>query len=174
MPEILVPAFYQWAVSRQLVAEAPVPRRDRRTPPSGLPFASSRSSAAGTATGPATRAHGVDEREVADLAEVNLPFMNEPHHPRLGRRTHQHTRDWSAKVAKADAFVFVVPEYNYGHNAALKNAIDHLRRSPAQVAPATGRGRATAQCRCGSDQPDHRRLGLRQPCGRGCPCRAAG
>lgn len=63
---------------------------------------------------------------MVDLAEVNLPFMNEPHHPRLGRYTHQHTRDWSAKVAEADAFVFVMPEYNYGYNAELKNAIDYL------------------------------------------------
>ncbi|CAL9464148.1 NADPH-dependent FMN reductase [Streptomyces sp. enrichment culture] len=69
---------------------------------------------------------GFDEIEVVDLAEVNLPFMNEPHHPRLGRYTHQHTLDWSAKVAEADAFVFVMPEYNYGYNAELKNAIDYL------------------------------------------------
>ncbi|MFB7658158.1 MULTISPECIES: NADPH-dependent FMN reductase [unclassified Streptomyces] len=69
---------------------------------------------------------GFSEVEIVDLAEVNLPFMNEPHHPRLGRYTHQHTRDWSAKIAEADAFVFVMPEYNYGYNAELKNAIDYL------------------------------------------------
>ncbi|MEV7976713.1 NAD(P)H-dependent oxidoreductase [Streptomyces sp. NPDC086519] len=71
---------------------------------------------------------GFDEIELVDLAEVNLPFMNEPHHPRLGQYTHQHTRDWSAKVAEADAFVFVMPEYNFGYNAELKNAIDYLHR----------------------------------------------
>jgi len=69
---------------------------------------------------------GFDEIELVDLAEVNLPFMNEPLHPRLGQYTHQHTRDWSAKVAEADAFLFVMPEYNYGYNAELKNAIDYL------------------------------------------------
>ncbi|MGW4806344.1 NADPH-dependent FMN reductase [Kitasatospora sp. NPDC004272] len=69
---------------------------------------------------------GFTEVETVDLAEVGLPFMNEPHHPRLGRYVHQHTRDWSAKVAEADAFVFVMPEYNYGYNAELKNAIDYL------------------------------------------------
>jgi NAD(P)H-dependent FMN reductase len=74
----------------------------------------------------AARHGGYDEIEVVDLAEVNLPFMNEPHHPRLGRYTHQHTKDWSAKVAEADAFVFVMPEYNYGYNAELKNALDYL------------------------------------------------
>lgn len=71
---------------------------------------------------------GFDEIELVDLAEVNLPFMNEPHHPRLGKYTHQHTRDWSAKVAEADAFVFVMPEYNFGYNAELKNAIDYLHQ----------------------------------------------
>jgi NAD(P)H-dependent FMN reductase len=69
---------------------------------------------------------GFDEIELVDLAEVNLPFMNEPNHPRLGQYVHQHTRDWSAKVAEADAFLFVMPEYNHGYNAELKNAIDYL------------------------------------------------
>jgi NAD(P)H-dependent FMN reductase len=75
------------------------------------------------------RAHGgFSEVELVDLAEVNLPFMDEPNHPRLGKYTQQHTRDWSAKVAEADAFVFVHPEYNYGINAPLKNAIDYLHK----------------------------------------------
>lgn len=69
---------------------------------------------------------GFDEVELVDLAEVNLPFMNEPHHPRLRQYTHQHTKDWSAKINEADALVFVMPEYNYGYNAELKNAIDYL------------------------------------------------
>jgi NAD(P)H-dependent FMN reductase len=73
------------------------------------------------------RTHGgFDEVELVDLAEVALPFMNEPNHPRLHRYTHQHTKDWSAKVGEADAFVFVMPEYNYGYTAELKNAIDYL------------------------------------------------
>src|SRR4051812_5371111 len=41
--------------------------------------------------------HGAfTEVELVDLAEVNLPFMNEPHHPRLGHYVHQHTQEWSA------------------------------------------------------------------------------
>ncbi|BBB02091.1 putative reductase [Actinacidiphila reveromycinica] len=73
------------------------------------------------------RAHGgFDEVDLIDLAEVALPFMDEPEHPRLARYTHQHTRDWSARIAGADALVFVMPEYNYGYNAELKNAIDYL------------------------------------------------
>jgi NAD(P)H-dependent FMN reductase len=52
--------------------------------------------------------------------------MDEPNHPRLAQYTHQHTKDWSAAVQAADAFVFVTPEYNYGLTAPLKNAIDFL------------------------------------------------
>lgn len=74
----------------------------------------------------AARDHGAFEVEVVDLAEWNLPFVDEPNHPRLRQYTKEHTRKWSAKVSAADAFAFVMPEYNYGFNAPLKNAIDFL------------------------------------------------
>jgi NAD(P)H-dependent FMN reductase len=63
---------------------------------------------------------------VADLAEIALPFMDEPNHPRLRQYTKPHTKAWSAIVDAVDAFVFVMPEYNHGFNAPLKNAIDYL------------------------------------------------
>ncbi|MEW9528134.1 NADPH-dependent FMN reductase [Microbispora sp. NPDC049125] len=69
---------------------------------------------------------GFSDVELIDLAEVNLPFMDEPNHPRLQRYTHRHTREWSATIAAGDAFVFVTPEYNHGYNAVLKNALDYL------------------------------------------------
>jgi NAD(P)H-dependent FMN reductase len=72
------------------------------------------------------RAHGAFDVDVADLAEIDLPFMDEPNHPRLRRYTKDHTKAWSARVDAADAFVFVMPEYNYGFTAPLKNAIDFL------------------------------------------------
>ena len=72
------------------------------------------------------RAQAGFELEVVDLAELDLPFMDEPNHPRFHKYTHQHTKDWSAQAQAADAFVFVMPEYNYGFNAPLKNAIDYL------------------------------------------------
>ena len=71
-------------------------------------------------------AHGGFSVELIDLAEVNLPLFDEPKHPRLRDYTHQHSKDWSATISRADAFIFVVPEYNYGFNAAIKNAIDYL------------------------------------------------
>lgn len=77
---------------------------------------------------PVAKAHGGFEVELVDLAEVALPMFDEPRHPRLGQYEHQHTKDWSATVSRADAFVFVMPEYNHGFNAALKNALDYLAR----------------------------------------------
>ncbi len=71
-------------------------------------------------------AHAGFEIRVVDLAELALPMMDEPNHPRLRQYTHQHTKDWSATIAASDAFVFVTPEYNFGYSAALKNAIDYL------------------------------------------------
>ncbi len=77
----------------------------------------------------ATRAHGVEEGveyDVADLAAIGLPFLDEPEHPSSGRYAHAHTRAWSQQVASADAVVIVTPEYNYGMPAVLKNALDFL------------------------------------------------
>jgi NAD(P)H-dependent FMN reductase len=73
-------------------------------------------------------AHGGFDVELIDLAEVNLPMFDEPKHPRFGEYVHQHTKDWSATVSRGDAFIFVMPEYNYGFNAALKNALDYLNK----------------------------------------------
>jgi len=72
------------------------------------------------------RARGDFEVVMTDLAVLNLPIFNEPNHPRLRQYVHQHTKDWSQTVDRSDAFVFVIPEYNYGFNAATKNAIDYL------------------------------------------------
>jgi NAD(P)H-dependent FMN reductase len=71
-------------------------------------------------------AHGGFDVELIDLAEVNLPMFDEPKHPRFGEYVHQHTKDWSATIRRGDAYIFVIPEYNYGFNAAIKNAIDYL------------------------------------------------
>jgi NAD(P)H-dependent FMN reductase len=72
--------------------------------------------------------HGGFEVEVADLAELDLPIFDEPAHPATGRYEHEHTTRWSALAANADAFAFVMPEYNHSFNAALKNALDYLNR----------------------------------------------
>ncbi len=64
--------------------------------------------------------------ELLDLKEINLPFMDEPNHPRMQKYTHEHTKRWSAMIQPAEAFIFVLGEYNYGYPAPIKNAIDFL------------------------------------------------
>lgn len=71
-------------------------------------------------------AHGGFDVRVADLAQINLPLMDEPNHPRLRKYTHDHTKAWSALVDASDAFVIVTPEYNHGFPAPIKNALDYL------------------------------------------------
>ena len=66
------------------------------------------------------------EVTVHDLREVDLPFLDEPHQPYEGRYTKEHTRRWSAAIQATQALVLVMPEYNRGYNAALKNAVDYL------------------------------------------------
>ena len=66
------------------------------------------------------------EVELIDLAEVDLPLFDEPEHPRFAKYENEHTRAWSRRISAGDAYVFVVPEYNHGYNAATKNAIDYL------------------------------------------------
>ena len=72
------------------------------------------------------RAHGGFEIQLVDLAQLDLPLLNEPQHPRLRDYHHDHTRRWSEMVSAADAFVLVTSEYNHSFPAPLKNAIDYL------------------------------------------------
>jgi NAD(P)H-dependent FMN reductase len=66
--------------------------------------------------------------DFVDLAELALPFMDEPNHPAKHQYTKQHTIDWSARVDAADAILLVTPEYNHSFSPALKNALDFLSR----------------------------------------------
>jgi NAD(P)H-dependent FMN reductase len=64
--------------------------------------------------------------ELIDLAEINLPFLDEPLKAALGQYEHEHTRAWSRLVSSYDGFLFVFPQYNWGYPAPLKNALDFL------------------------------------------------
>ncbi len=64
--------------------------------------------------------------ELVDLLDFKLPLLDEPMPPMRGQYTHEHTKNWSAKIASFDGFVFVTPEYNHATSGALKNAIDFL------------------------------------------------
>jgi NAD(P)H-dependent FMN reductase len=64
--------------------------------------------------------------EVVDIADYNLPLLDEPTPPIAGRYSQPHTKRWAQKIASFDAYIFVTPEYNHSTSAALKNAIDYL------------------------------------------------
>lgn len=66
------------------------------------------------------------EFELVDIADFNLPLLDEPMPPAQAKYSKPHTKTWSEKIASFDAFVFVTPEYNHGTSGALKNAIDFL------------------------------------------------
>lgn len=64
--------------------------------------------------------------EVLDLANFDLPVLDEPMPPMSGEVSHEHTRAWGSAVGACDGFVFITPEYNHSTSGALKNAIDFL------------------------------------------------
>ncbi|HET9931813.1 MAG TPA: NAD(P)H-dependent oxidoreductase [Polyangiaceae bacterium] len=73
----------------------------------------------------ATR-HGGARFELVDIETYELPLLDEPVPPSLGRYSKPHTKKWAEKIATFDAFVFVTPEYNHGTSGALKNALDFI------------------------------------------------
>ncbi len=72
------------------------------------------------------QATGNFDAELLDLGEINLPLMNEAVHPVMRQYEHEHTKQWSAKIDEADAFIFLTAEYDYSYPAPLKNALEYL------------------------------------------------
>jgi NAD(P)H-dependent FMN reductase len=80
------------------------------------------------------RQRGDAEFELLDLADFNLPLLDEPLAAMSGQYSQAHTRAWSVRVASFDGDVLVTPEYHNGVPSALKNAIDCLYREWADKA----------------------------------------
>lgn len=71
--------------------------------------------------------HAAFDVQVVDLGALDLPFLDEPEAAvERAPFQHEHTRAWSELTDAADAFVFVLPEYNHSYPASLKNALDYL------------------------------------------------
>lgn len=66
------------------------------------------------------------EAELLDLKDYPLPFFDEPVSPSYAKDGYDNEtyKKWRAKIAEADGFVMVAPEYNHGYSAVLKNALD--------------------------------------------------
>jgi NAD(P)H-dependent FMN reductase len=75
---------------------------------------------------PAAQPGGPASLHLVDLAEFDLPLLDEPLPAMFGQYQGERTRAWAHAVAGFDAFVFVTPEYNHSLPAGLKNAIDLL------------------------------------------------
>lgn len=82
---------------------------------------------------------GVVNIEMVDLADYNLPLFDEPLPPLANqdRKPVDIAKKWLDKLAEADGYIFVTPEYNHGMPASLKNAVDYvdtqLRRKPVMI-----------------------------------------
>lgn len=66
------------------------------------------------------------EFELIDLRDYPLPHLDEANNAAQGQYQNEHTKQWAAKIAQFDGFVFVTPEYNHSTSGVLKNAIDYL------------------------------------------------
>ena len=64
--------------------------------------------------------------ETLDLRDWDLPLEMSPKPPIMGDYIGETSRRWAEKIATADAFVLITPEYNHGYPAPLKNALDHI------------------------------------------------
>ena len=89
------------------------------------------------------------EFDVLELADVNLPMMDEPAIPFIGVYEHAKTREWSKLIGQYDGFVLVFPQYNWGYPAVLKNALDYLAKEwqgkPVSLVTFGGHGGTQAQ-----------------------------
>lgn len=66
--------------------------------------------------------------DFVDLRKFNLPFLDVPKNPfeiaSLDEYSDLIARAWAERVAAADGFIIVTPEYNHGVLGVLKNALD--------------------------------------------------
>ena len=68
------------------------------------------------------------DAELLDLRNYPMPFFNDPVSPayRQGGHSDSIVAKWEKKIAEADGFIVVSPEYNHGYPAVLKNAFDYV------------------------------------------------
>lgn len=95
------------------------------------------------------------EVELVDLADYPMPFFDEAISPQYNpaRTPGDAVKRWLDKLAEADGYVLVTPEYNRSYPAVLKNALDYvdfqLARKPVALVAhgSTGGAQAVAHLR---------------------------
>ncbi|MGF9663979.1 NAD(P)H-dependent oxidoreductase [Arthrobacter crystallopoietes] len=66
------------------------------------------------------------EFELVDIADFNLPLLDEAYPAAYQNYQNDHTKAWSAKISEFDGFIFVTAEYNHTLTPALANALSYL------------------------------------------------
>jgi len=66
------------------------------------------------------------EFELVDIADFNLPLLDEAYPAMYQNYQNDHTKAWSAKINEFDGFIFVTGEYNHTLTPALANALSYL------------------------------------------------
>lgn len=66
------------------------------------------------------------EYSIVDLADFNLPLLDEVIPASMGQYQNDHTKAWAEAVDQYDGYVFITPEYNHSTSGALKNALDFV------------------------------------------------
>ena len=66
------------------------------------------------------------EFELVDIADFNLPLLDEAYPAMYQNYQNDHTKTWSAKINEFDGFIFVTGEYNHTLTPALANALSYL------------------------------------------------
>ncbi len=64
--------------------------------------------------------------DLIDLADYDLPHLDEAVPAIRGEYAKDHTKRWASTIAEYDGYVFVTPEYNRSLPGPLKNAIDFV------------------------------------------------
>jgi NAD(P)H-dependent FMN reductase len=66
------------------------------------------------------------EFELVDVADFNLPLLDEGYPAAYQNYQNPATKAWSAKVSEFDGFIFVVHEYNHSAGPVVLNALSYL------------------------------------------------
>ena len=78
------------------------------------------------------------EFELVDIADWNLPLLDEAMPAGFQQYANPHTHSWSAKIAEFDGYIFVTPEYNH--------SISGSSRTPLTTSPSSGTTKPPASC----------------------------
>lgn len=71
-------------------------------------------------------ARGDADYELVDIADFNLPLLDEAMPAAYAQYSQEHTKAWAAKIAEFDGYIFITGEYNHSVPPALANAISYL------------------------------------------------